>query len=134
MDILFIDISKILGESLAARLASEALEKRWKKHKEAADLRRQEIATLQGSLYTAALEEIEAALGLVMQELEEQRQLLRHEVLEKATFFASTIAIQRGAKAVLHKDRALYFDPTLDITEEIMERLDQAAQRKDKTE
>ncbi len=134
MDILFVDISKILGESLAARLASEALQKRWKKSKEAAELRRLDVATLQGAAYTDALEEIEAALRLVMQELEEQRQLLRHEVLEKASFFVSTLAIQRGAAAVLRKDAALYIDPALDITDDVMELLDRAARRKDRNE
>ncbi|MCB9640237.1 MAG: OmpH family outer membrane protein [Myxococcales bacterium] len=127
MEFLFVDVSRVLGDSVAARLASEALQKRWQKRKDAAEARRKELVGLPELEQKALAVEIDATLRLIMQELEEQRQLLRHEVLEKASTFAAAVAKQRGAGAVLRVDSALYIDPALDITETVIALLDKAA-------
>ncbi|MEM1008685.1 MAG: OmpH family outer membrane protein, partial [Myxococcota bacterium] len=54
---------------------------------------------------------------------EKQRQHLREEILSKAKEFSRIVAQKRGVNFVLRADGAMFFESSLDVTDEVIRML-----------
>ena len=122
MNYLVVDMGRILDESVAGRGASEDLSKRWEMaQREFQELLERAEAGDQEAAERAA--ELEAS---VPAELEERRESLQRQLLDRLKPIIAAVASESGSPLILRADQTLAYDPTKEITDRIMEALDQS--------
>lgn len=109
--VLTVNVLDVLDRSRAGKQAAAALEARFQAAKQ------KRAALAEGS--EAARFEIDA-----VREIEVERGRLREELLAKARVVCEGLRTERKASLVVDRGLALAFDPALDVTDEVIARLD----------
>ena len=126
MDFIVIDIARILDESAQGRAAARELTKLWE-HSEGeirAMLRAAEAA--EGAARDAGFREAAAAEQSLNKRLEAARRDARDALLERARPLIAKLAAERQARIVLDADAVLACPSELELTEKVIELLDQS--------
>jgi Skp family chaperone for outer membrane proteins len=108
--VLIVSVTDILDRSKAGQEAAKALEGRFVKAKE-------KRATMTDAVEAAKFE-IDA-----IREIEGERNRLRDALLVKARVAAEAVRVEKGADIVVDKSLALAADTGLDVTDEVLRRL-----------
>lgn len=109
--VLCVNVPDVLDRSRAGKQAAAALEARFQ-------AARQKRATLEEGVEAARFE-IDA-----VREIEGERTRLREELLAKARRVCEEIRQEKGAALVVDRSVVLAWDPALDVTNEVLARLD----------
>ena len=122
MNYLVVDMERILDESVAGRGASEDLSKRW----EMAQREFQELLERAGAGDQEAAKRAAELEASVPAELEERRESLQRQLLDRLKPIIASVASESGSPLILRADQTLAYDPTKEITDRIMEALDRS--------
>lgn len=127
MDVLVADLNRVLDESSAGRAAARQLQERFDAARAAVD----KLAS-RGSSPHGRARSGEAAADLEATEraaIEAERSRLRTAVLERARPVIEAVAKERGASVVVDAAAVIACVAAVDVTDEIIRRLDAQAGR-----
>ena len=109
MSVVILDIPRLLDESAPGKAGGKTLQTKYAAlKKEREQLPEAERATFDAKAFNT---------------LEKERAALRAAVLSKAKPHVEAAMKARGAKVVVPADRTLAFDPSVDITDEVLKKL-----------
>jgi len=128
MKFFVVDMQQILDESKIGKAASDLLEASWGEAEKAFAALQVRAEEAQNKGDDAEAERLLIDAGKVEQEANERladhRQSLCGAVVEKAQQILKVLCEERGADVILDQESVAYVDPSLNITDEVVARLD----------
>lgn len=121
---LVIDMRRLLDESAVGSAAAEALAARFDAARAQHAGMKEQARRVSGAAQAKLLEEATSFEEEVTQQLEDERERLREQLLARANPIIRRLATERGAGLVLERAAVVMFDASTDITAVVVEEVD----------
>lgn len=148
----YVNMQKVIDESASGRQAQQTLEEKFKDERQALAKERQAIGQLQQALdkdkvlmsqkeldkKTAEIQKrikaFQKRLAQLQREMSQEENKLANRILEPVSAIITTVAKDKGVSAIFERRQSglLYMDEGLDLTAEVIRRLDAKTKKRKK--